>query len=86
MMKLIVCLDEQKGMMFNRRRQSRDRVLIDDVLIHIGGDPLYISNYSSTLFPMKDNIHVVDNPLMYAEETGYCFAEDIIESIEASLP
>ena len=26
-MKLIVCLDELGGMMFNRRRQSRDRVV-----------------------------------------------------------
>ena len=31
-MKLIVCLDDKNGMMFNKRRQSRDRVLIENVL------------------------------------------------------
>ena len=30
-MKLIVCLDDNNGMMFNKRRQSRDRVLIENV-------------------------------------------------------
>ena len=30
-MKLIVCIDEKKGMMFNHRRQSQDRVLRDDI-------------------------------------------------------
>ena len=31
-MKLIVCLSEGNGMMFNNRRQSRDRVLIADMV------------------------------------------------------
>ena len=35
-MTLIVCLDDNLGMMFNRRRQSRDRVLIAELMAHVG--------------------------------------------------
>ena len=31
-MKVIVILDDNLGMLFNNRRQSRDRVLIDDII------------------------------------------------------
>lgn len=34
-MTLILCLDDENGMMFNHRRQSRDRVLISEMLSHI---------------------------------------------------
>ena len=30
-MKLIVCLDDKNGMLFMKKRQSRDRLLIEDV-------------------------------------------------------
>ena len=50
-MKLIVCLDDNKGMMFNNRRQSRVRVLIENVLELCKGEKLYTNEYSSKLFP-----------------------------------
>ena len=53
-MKLIVCLDERKGMMFNNRRQSRDRVLIDNMIKMVGDDKLYIAPYSESLFENKE--------------------------------
>ena len=49
-MKIIVCLDDYGGMLFNFRRQSRDRVLVEDVIASLGDKKLYISEYSKILF------------------------------------
>ena len=35
-MNLIVCLDDKNGMAFNGRRQSRDRLLTEDLLQTVG--------------------------------------------------
>ena len=76
-MKLIVCLDERKGMMFNNRRQSRDRVLIDNMIEMIGDNKLYIAPYSESLFENKEiKLKVKTNPLKAADE-GWCFIENL---------
>ena len=76
-MKLIVCLDERKGMMFNNRRQSRDRVLIDNMIEMIGDDKLYIAPYSEGLFENKEvKLKVKKNPLKAADE-NWCFIENL---------
>ena len=49
-MKAIVCIDDGLGMMFNRRRQSRDRVLCADVVGDLKGEVLAITPYSLLLF------------------------------------
>ena len=74
-MKLIVCLDDNKGMMFNNRRQSRDRVLIENVLELCKGEKLYISEYSSKLFP-ENTVEICENPEKITD--GYYFAENFI--------
>jgi hypothetical protein len=79
-MTLIVCLDDRLGMMFNRRRQSRDRVLIDELMTHVGKRRLVISPYSAPLFPNADsapNLIVSDAPWSEAKEDDVVFAEDI---------
>ena len=72
-MKLIVCLDDNNGMMFNKRRQSRDRVLIENVLEFCKGEKLYTNEYSAKLFPEK-TVEIFEN----VEQIGisFCFAED----------
>lgn len=76
-MKLIVCLDERKGMMFNNRRQSRDRVLIDNMIDMIGDDKLYVAPYSESLFEDKDiKLKVKKNPLKAADDS-WCFIENL---------
>lgn len=72
-MKLIVCLDDKNGMMFNKRRQSRDRVLIENVLELCKGEKLYTNEYSSKLFPEK-SVEVIEE--FSKIEDGYCFAEN----------
>ncbi len=73
-MKLIVCLDENKGMMFNKRRQSRDKILINDILELCKGNTLYTNDYSSRLFP-ENSVIITSN---YAEisENDFYFAEN----------
>ena len=72
-MKLIVCLDDNNGMMFNKRRQSRDRVLIENVLELCKDEKIYTNEYSGKLFP-EDSVEIFGD----IEDVGnaYCFAED----------
>lgn len=76
---LIVCLDDNKGMMFNKRRQSRDRVLIENVLELCKGEKLYTNEYSANLFP-ENSVEICENPA--ETENGYCFAENFLVNEE----
>ena len=74
-MNVIICLDDSNGMMFNKRRQSRDSRVIEDIAEMIGEEKLYISSYSETLFKSSSiNYLIVDNPFI----AGHCFIEDKI--------
>ncbi|MBE6547010.1 MAG: ribonuclease Z [Ruminococcaceae bacterium] len=49
-MRLILCLDDRNGMMFNHRRQSRDRAVIADILTSVGQGTVFTTAYSVPLF------------------------------------
>ena len=54
-MTVAVCVDDKMGMLFNHRRQSRDKVLIDD-LMNIA-EKVKINGFSEELFEdYKDRI------------------------------
>lgn len=56
----IVTIDDNNGMMFNKRRQSKDIRLIERILDIAGTNRIWVSEYSSQLFDTsKDNIIVV---------------------------
>ncbi len=75
-MKVIVCVDDNNGMMFNNRRQSRDRILIEDVLSSIKGGRLFIAPYSKILFEHSDT-HIESELLLdKATPDDYCFIEN----------
>ena len=76
---IIACVDERNGMMFNRRRQSRDSAVCGDILRECGGKKLYMSTYSGKLFGdvEKKNIRITEEFLKEAEEEDFCFIEDI---------
>lgn len=77
MMKVIVCLDDNGGMTFNNRRQSRDRVLNADVLQTVKGRRLFLSPYSLPLFEGNGaDLTVSEDFLDIADGEGYCFVED----------
>ena len=69
-----LCIDTNGGMLFNRRRQSRDRVLLAD-LCRTANSPIYISSFSSALFPENGNIKTIDDPFA-APPGSFIFVED----------
>jgi len=77
-MKVIVCVDDNNGMMFNKRRQSRDSILIEDVVSNLVGGNLLITPYSEALFANADldayfiSEHILDE----ADPDDYCFIEN----------
>lgn len=76
-MKLIICLDDKNGMLFNKRRQSRDRVLIENIMELCKGKTLYTNDYSSALFPENSVVICEDFKNI---ENGFVFAENIMVS------
>lgn len=76
-MKLIVCLDERGGMSFNHRRQSRDRLLIDNLLAMVGEEKLWVAPYSVPLFDGKEKeLSVAESLLTEAGAGEWCFVEN----------
>ncbi len=54
-MHLIVCVDDNLGMMFNHRRQSRDRVVSEDIIESLQGR-LFIEESAEVLFSDENYI------------------------------
>ncbi len=60
-MKIILCLDDNNGMLFNNRRQSRDSVVVEDILNSINGEKLNVFPFSSALFSsFRDKINEIE--------------------------
>lgn len=63
-MNIILCLSKNKGFTFFNQRQSFDRNMISDMIMHVDNKKLYISNYTKKLFDnLKinlENIFVLD--------------------------
>lgn len=75
-MVVIVCLDEQNGMLFNDRRLSRDSVLIEDAIRYAAGSVIWVDSYSAELFSaVPDAVNVCDTPLRMVPDDGICFVE-----------
>ena len=45
-MNICVCIDDNRGMSFLKKRLSRDRLLIEKLLSHTEYNKIYISKYS----------------------------------------
>ncbi|MBR2612621.1 MAG: hypothetical protein IKC72_06075 [Clostridia bacterium] len=73
-MKVIICVDNEMGIAFNHRRQSRDRILIEDV-IKMTEKALFCAPYSKTLLEEHPHLIVSETPLDDAMEENYVFAE-----------
>lgn len=76
---IIICLDDNGGMLFNRRRQSQDRFLRQQILTETAGSKLWMNSYSAKQFTEEPagNI-VVDEDFMDKAPPGdFCFVENI---------
>ena len=75
-MNIILCIDNKNGVMFNNRRQSRDRILCEKVVSLLGGGRLFLNSYSYTLFEDFDiNVRVYEDCLKVAQKGDFCFVE-----------
>ncbi|MGL6198588.1 MAG: ribonuclease Z [Lachnospiraceae bacterium] len=78
-MKMIVCIDDNGGMMFNHRRQSQDGVLRKRILSETQKSKLWMNPYSYKQFKDEDtdNIIVDEGFMLKADKDDYCFIENI---------
>ena len=76
-MTVIVCLSEGGGMTFNKRRQSRDEKVIENVEQQVSDGALFISEFSLSLFSESDvSVIAVSDPLSAAGAGDFVFLED----------
>lgn len=74
----IVCIDENNGMMFNHRRQSKDRILIEHIVNLVGSGKLWMGAYSEELFK-ESHLGQIAVDADYLEKAGrgeFCFIEE----------
>lgn len=74
-MKIILCVDDDGGMLFNNRRQSKDILLLDKIKEIVGDNKLWISEFSKSLF--SDGAYVDSEMLDKALEQDFCFVENL---------
>lgn len=75
-MKLIFCIDNKKGMMFFKKRQSQDSVLRQWIIDRTAGAVLRMSSYSAKQFQSLSGVVVDDDYVNNAALQDYCFVED----------
>ena len=73
---LMVCIDDRGGMMFNHRRQSRDRVLCARMLEIVKESRLHVTPYTQKIFDPTAPLCVSDTPWVAVKDGEYYFAED----------
>lgn len=69
-MKVIVCVDDNGGMLFNRRRQSQDKTLTEDVIKNNG--KIWINSFSSKLFSEYVGQVIIDDEFLNKAGKGEC--------------
>lgn len=77
-MKVIVCLDDDNGMFFNKRRQSQDCAVRDDIAASLQGTRLCMNAYSFKQFKEEVSfIRTEETFLEHAGEGDVCFVENV---------
>ena len=90
-MKLVVCVDDNFGILFNKRRQSSDKMQRMDLKNIVLNSKVYLSRYSYDLYKdmdfnfeivdenMVENIHIEDDSFFIYEGE---FLEKFIEKVD----
>ena len=76
---IIVCVDDGMGMIFNKRRVSRDEAVIKKIIEIADNKRIWMNQYSYPLFESikADNIVAEDLFAEKASNDEYCFIENI---------
>ena len=73
---IVICVDDQYGMRFYGRRQSRDRALLERLVDT--GKNICMNSCSAKLFSqLSANVSVQDNFLQTAGPEDICFVEEL---------
>lgn len=77
---VIACLDDNGGMMFNRRRQSQDRTLRERIVEMSCNASLWMNHYSASQFDAANipHLNIDDAFLREAVDGDFCFVEDAL--------
>ena len=76
-MTLIICADDRGGLLFNKRRLSRDQKVCQHILEYCDGRTLFMNAYSASIFPRNcPNIRVDEKFMEQVGEGELCFAEN----------
>ncbi len=79
-MNIFVALDDRDGMLFHGRRQSRDRVMQEDLLNIAEGQVLWMNAYTAALFPDAEHdprIRISEHIPECVGSGEYCFVENV---------
>ena len=77
-MTAFICVANNNGILFNKRRVSRDKAVIADVAGELGDGFLYVSLYSAPLFDESDISVIVSSAPDESRDVGdSIFAEEI---------
>ena len=74
---LIVAVDDNNGMMFNKRRQSQDRILRERILSLSERSRLWMNHYTGKQFENSPHLTIDDDFMEMAGPGDYCFVENI---------
>lgn len=76
-MTVIVCIDNAGGMLFNKRRQSKDKLLLEDIKRLSGGKDILISPFSEKLFSTSGiPYRLTERPLDEGDKSDIVFIEN----------
>lgn len=81
----IVCVDDDMGLIFNKRRQSKDSELRKWILTFINGKKLFMDSYTHGQFAddPQDCLIVSDDYLSEMNDGDICFAEKNADALPA---
>ncbi len=80
---VMVCLDDNNGMLFNHRRQSHDKALCAYIQRLTEGSRLWMNAYSAPFFA---HASVAEDFLEQAAQEDYCFVENLpLQPYEAKI-
>lgn len=75
---LTACIDDRGGMLFNKRRLSRDRLLLQNLLEEAAGRAVWMNAYSRKLFvPPPENLRCAEDFPRRAGPGELCFFENL---------
>lgn len=81
----IVCVDDSMGLMFNKRRQSKDSELRKWILTFLDGKKLFMDSYTHGQFSDEPQDHLVvsDSYISEMSDGDICFTEKNADALPA---